>query len=279
MESAAKGALEIAGEGSSINRIGRYSMKGIKNNTASTRKVNCYFCGMSVNSQDITKHARSTNNNCGKTGHYTKVCKAEKSLQKIEKEESEEEVYSVNLFCLCQGDSELDDAYADEEDFKVQVIINNNLASALADTGAKVSVCSIKQARRWRLLGKTTDTKVKIKPYKSEVIPATGVFRCSVLFGTRSVPVLWYIIKDEYEVALSGVKSKQLGIVKFKSTPDTFMPIKMIKLENKQNMQTILCKYPNNFKGTGKLQDHQVKLHIDSQVKPVAEPPSAYRIT
>ena len=57
MESAAKGASEIAGEGSSINRVGRYSMKGIKNNTASTRKVNCYFCGMSVNSQDITKHA------------------------------------------------------------------------------------------------------------------------------------------------------------------------------------------------------------------------------
>ena len=92
-------------------------------------------------------------------------------------------------------------------------------------------------------------------------------------FGTRSVPVLWYIIKDECEAVLSGVKSKQLGIVKFKSTPDTFMLIKMIKLENKQNVQTILCKCPNNFKGKGKLQNHQVKLHIDSQVKPVAEPP------
>ena len=50
----------------------------------------------------------------------------------------------------------------DDEDFKVQLVINN-LDSVLADTGAKVSVCSYEQARKWNLRYKMTSTKMKIK--------------------------------------------------------------------------------------------------------------------
>ena len=35
----------------------------------------------------------------------------------------------------------------------------------------------------------------------------------------------------------------------------------------------ILAKYPQNFKGLGKLKDYQVKLFTDSSIKPVAVPP------
>ena len=38
-------------------------------------------------------------------------------------------------------------------------------------------------------------------------------------------------------------------------------------------MQDILCKYPQVFKGTGKLRDHQVDLLVNPDVKSVAEPP------
>ena len=116
-------------------------------------------------------------------------------------------------------------------------------------------------------------SKVRIKPYKSPVIPAVGESRCSVSFGERSVPVVWHIIKEDCEPVLSGMLAKSLGIIKFQPQPEPFMPIKMIKLEAKQTMQDILCKYPQVFKGTGKLRDHQVNLLVNADVKSVAEPP------
>ena len=68
--------------------------------------------------------------------------------------------------------------------------------------------------------------------------------------------------------------ARALGIIKFQPNPETFMPVKMIKLKgDKATMQDILCKYPQVFEGTGKLRDHQVNLLVNPNVKSVAEPP------
>ena len=40
------------------------------------------------------------------------------------------------------------------KDFKVQVVVHNNIARVIADTGARVSVCGQSQAKQWNLLGK-----------------------------------------------------------------------------------------------------------------------------
>ena len=160
-----------------------------------------------------------------------------------------------------------------EDDFKVQLIVNNCLDSVLADTGAKVSVCSQKQAQKWKLIDRMTPTKVKIKPYKSTAIPAIGESRCSVSFGSRSVPVVWHIIKENCQPVLAGIHAKALGIIKFQKNPSAFMPINMIQTDDKQKLQEILCQYPSCFDGIGKLRDYEVNLHIDQTCKPVAEPP------
>ena len=46
----------------------------------------------------------------------------------------------------------------------------------------------------------------------------------------------------------------------------------MVQAEEKDEIQSIIQKYPNVFKGVGKLKDHLVKLHVDTSIKPVAEP-------
>ena len=160
-----------------------------------------------------------------------------------------------------------------EDDFKVQLIVNNHLDTVLADTGAKVSVCSRKQAEKWKLVERMTPTRVKIKPYKSPVIHAIGESRCSVSFGTRSVPVVWHVIEDSCQPVLAGVHAKALGIIKFRKEPNAFMPVNSIKLDDKQNMQEILSQYPSCFEGIGKLNQYEVNLHVDPTCKPVAEPP------
>ena len=205
------------------------------------------------------------------------MCKNEKAVHEVSsdgalEDEQDSDIYNINLFRIKQQGLKLESG-VDDDDFKVQLVINNNLDSVLADTGAKISVCGYNQAKKWNLVDRITKTQVKIKPYKSEVIPAIGVAKCAVTFGQTSVPVSWYVIKESCEPVLSGNKAKQLGIIKFSPCPEAFMPVNMIEQEDKNSLQEILQKYPENFKGIGKLRNYEVKLHVNPESKPVAEPP------
>ena len=99
-------------------------------------------------------------------------------------------------------------------------------------------------------------TRTKIKPYKSE-----------------SIAVFWHIISGSCEPILAGNSALQLGIIKFSTQPDTFQPILMIDSIRKGKLQEIIARYLENFTGLGKLKNHQVKLHIDENIKPVNVPP------
>ena len=71
-------------------------------------------------------------------GHLAKVCKSAKAIQEIslEGEEDDSPVYNVNIFRIQRhGHGMVADV---DGDFKVKSVINNNLDSVLADTGAKV---------------------------------------------------------------------------------------------------------------------------------------------
>ena len=75
------------------------------------------------------------------------------------------------------------------------------------------------------------------------------------------------------EPVLAGHIAKELGILKFNAKQTVFHPIQMIhSTENKATLQNILQQFPQNFEGLGKLKNHQVKLHVDTSIKPVATP-------
>ena len=147
----------------------------------------------------------------------------------------------------------------------------------LADTGAKVCVCGTTEANKWGILDRMVKTKIKIQPYKSDPIPIYGIARCAVSFGSTSVPVEWHIISGSCAPILSGIISRQLGIISFNEKPNTYEPIQMIDshadTSTKTCMQDILSDYPENFTGLGKLKEYQVQLHVDSRVKPIVVPP------
>lgn len=106
----------------------------------------------------------------------------------------------------------------------MQVVVNNHLDTILADAGAKISVYSFNEAKKWKLLDRITKVIVKIKPYNSLVITATGGTRCSVSFGDSSVSVEWHIIEARCEPKLAGKKAKQLGTIMFTTLPSIFQP-------------------------------------------------------
>ena len=153
-----------------MNKLGKYSFKNAKKKPPATfKKANCYFCGITSDRKDISTHVKqcpaksATCSNCKKVGHYAKMCKSDKSVQEVSLENSEDDessVYNVNIFRIQRHMNEFVTDSA-EDDFKVKLVINNNLDSVLADTGAKVSVCGVKQARKWNLLEKMTSTQAK----------------------------------------------------------------------------------------------------------------------
>ena len=69
-----------------------------------------------------------------------------------------EKVYNVNLFRVTTQNA-LKNQY--NGDFEVEVVVNNTLTTVIADTGAKVSVCSLEQAKKWKLTDKMFSTNTK----------------------------------------------------------------------------------------------------------------------
>ena len=147
----------------------------------------------------------------------------------------------------------------------------------MSDTGAKVSVCGSSQARKWNILDRMVPSEVKLKPYNSSPIPVLGIARCAVTFGSTSIPVEWHIISGSCEPVLSGNSALRLGIIKFNREPNMFHPVLMINRDAvgsaKEQVQSILQQYPQNFTGLGKLKNHTVKLHLKPGVKPIRDAP------
>ena len=90
-------------------------------------------------------------------------------------EKAKESTYSVNLFRIKSSYTTVKPILSTENnDFKVQVIVSNNLMSVMADTGAKISACGTSQAKKWDLLSQMVPSKIKIKPYNSTPILVHG---------------------------------------------------------------------------------------------------------
>lgn len=87
---------------------------------------------------------------------------------------------------------------------QAQVISNNNLDTVTADTGARVSVCRSKLAKKWNHFAKLVPWNAQIKPYKNAPISVYGKTRWTVSFGESSIPVVWHVSSCSFEPVLDG---------------------------------------------------------------------------
>ena len=137
-------------------------------------------------------------------------------------------------------------------------------------------MCSMKKdAKSGGLAGKMMPSKSMIKPYKSPPIPVKHTAICAVSYGRTSLPVMWQIIEEDCQPVISGKCSRELGIIDFHPTPPVFRPVNMISknISCPTEYEAILAEHPKVFTGLGKLKDHEVVLHVNPEVKPVAQPP------
>ena len=100
-------------------------------------------------------------------GNFAKVCLSKNVREtteekKTDMEEVKESTYNINLFRFKSFyTTVIPKLSTKNNDFKVEVIVKNNLTSVIVDTGAKISVCGIPEANKWNLLSRMVPSKKK----------------------------------------------------------------------------------------------------------------------
>ena len=152
--------------------------------------------------------------------------------------------------------------------YQVEVIINEQPTTMFADTGADVCVMSLENAEKLQL--PLNRTRMKIRPFGSKSVRCKGSYIGPAMYGNAVANVCIYVVDKKVETLLSGPASEELGIIKLhtKAKANTIRCVDQpAEANHPQNL------FPELFSGTGILNDYQVKLHIDENVRPVAEPP------
>ena len=153
---------------------------------------------------------------CGKICHFAKVCQQESVKvvdNKTSKEsENENDTYQLNIWKIKVSQNVAKFNAPTKHDFTKHLFINNQNVKILIDTGAKVSVYGMKQAKSWDILDKLKPS-AKIHPYNSVPIKVRGTVLCSVTYNDLIVPVEFYVLPGSCQPVLEGTKAVHLQII------------------------------------------------------------------
>ena len=248
----------------------------------------CYACGNKghFRKDDCCPAKKAQCRQCGFTGHFDTCCKSnaetiakyKQSQQRKEKKPEKRDRKKVRN--LQDDDSDSDGSTREQqgnrrysffvcanqvkkEDLYPVKIGDVNL-NVLIDSGAN---CNVVSKRDWEYLKQqNVNTKTAksmsalLDPYGGEPLHIIGKFVVDVRTPSGAVQEAKYYVVEEKGVSILGKKtSTQLGLLHVAS-------VKTLRAEN------IPEKYPEAFKGIGKLKNFQLDIPIDPKVPPVIQP-------
>ena len=110
-------------------------------------------------------------------------------------------------------------------------------------------------------------TKKKLYPYASDPIEKLGYFESLVEKETRYTTTKLYVIKNKDAGNILEINSAiLLNLVKLESNDKN----KVNKIEEgNSTIDKLLEDYNDVFNGTGKLKNHEVKLYLKENSKPI----------
>lgn len=145
--------------------------------------------------------------------------------------------------------------------------VNNDVSlEFLIDTGASVNCVSEALLEKFKVKPCLEKPPSKIYAYGSkQPLQTVGVFHAQIAAKCKVTKALVYVVKGKFDSLLSYKTARDLELVKLNinSVQPTQQQISIDQIEKQ---------YPKLFSGIGCLKDFEVKLHIDTYVKPVAQP-------
>ena len=260
--SATKDADKTQGQVNHVSGAKAKSGKWGKNKpTKKTPKpIICYRCGNAGHmGRDPTCPARGkTCGRCQGKDHFTSVCKTKNKKKLAQGTTSVNAVESTNEYAF---------AVNERNEPMLDIIVGKTPLNVLIDSGASSNIISTKTWEDLKQHGikctsRATSDK-KLYTYASdEPLPVKGTFTCDVKCGRRETRADFLVVEGNAVPLLGKETATELGVLKIG------VDVAAVRDSN----QRIRDQYPEVFQGVGKLNTHQVSLHIRPDVPPVAQP-------
>jgi len=146
--------------------------------------------------------------------------------------------------------------------------INGTRMRFLIDTGVSVNI--IDESTYSKLTDRPALKKAhtKIYAYGSKApLKVLGTFTGEVETTDKITDALFYVVEGQHHVSLLGFRTASLlGVIKVAQN------VNIVQSQEPITVKKLATDHPELFNGIGKLKNHEVELHIDKTVKPVAQP-------
>ncbi|XP_068706850.1 uncharacterized protein [Montipora foliosa] len=228
----------------------------------------CYRCGNKGHfGRDPECHAKGkTCRSCGGADHFSSQCRTKEHKRRGDKKPKE--MRKVRYMQAENDDEEDEYAFTVESSSqlgKVEVIVGGCVVKMVIDSGASTNIVDkgvwndLKQ-QKIVCVSKKGDKKLYVYGSK-EPLKVLGTFSALTKVAESEVQTEFVVIDGEGEALLGRETALQLGVLKLG------VPVYTV-----QSKEVIMSDYKGVFDGVGKLKDYQVKLHVNPDVPPVAQP-------
>ena len=152
---------------------------------------------------------------------------------------------------------------------KIEITVGGCKLNMIIDSGASTNIID-KQTWEWLKKNKvkceSARSDRKLYAYASQnPLDVIGTFSCEVSTGRNTVSAKFFVISGEGDPLLGRDTATKLGMLKIG------IDIAAVNIDSKNIGEFLQEKYPEVFSGVGKLKDRAVQLHIDPNVRPVAQ--------
>ena len=271
-----------------IRKRGKYSSQGKADNGANKQKDGekksklCYSCG------EIFPHKGGRKNcpafgkecdTCGKKGHFARLCN--KKETKAVEADSSSDTDDDYVLAAVRKEKEINAVGCKKVETRTTVGINDVPVRMQIDSGADVNTVT-EEDFSGRLKEKVTlvPTRARLFPYKSKTpLELLGKFTASVSTKKGYDVADFYVVKgDSRSGSLLGAATAiSLGLLKIEvNSVETEPRVKkgpsLTQLKRKERkIKDLVKEFDEVFHGIGKMKGVKVKLHVDPDVKPVAQ--------